>query len=330
MRATERISCPLLCLELLPLIVLTPLSSVSWAAPSDAYGIRVQNQCGFTRYPILCVETLMPLKMGNGSFEDGTATSALVKKTISETERNVSPPQSNLTRLMVGYSKSDALHAKAVSDQCEELITLSLRRLRQSLKALRTSPVKSKFDIQTWLSAVITLQESCKDSADGPRSKVISRLSPMIEISMKMDYLSKLASNSLALANRIKSKGLNTADSRGDTGHEFPRWVTEKQRRLLQGAGSSSGGIEANVVVAQDGSGDYTTVSDAISAASSHGGRFVIYVKAGVYKEKIHCKRDALTLIGDGKYSTIIAGDDSVASGSTLLGSTTFTISGLQ
>lgn len=149
----------------------------------------------------------------------------------------------------------------------------------------------------------------------------------MTEISKKMEYLSQLASNSLALANRITSNGSNGSVDHGDDSPDFPSWVSGKQRKLLQGSSSGSGAIQANAVVAQDGTGDYKTVSEAIRAASSHGGRFVIYVKAGVYREKIHCNRDGLTLIGDGKYSTIIAGADSVAGGSSLLGSSTFSLS---
>jgi pectinesterase len=50
----------------------------------------------------------------------------------------------------------------------------------------------------------------------------------------------------------------------------------------------------------------------------------VIYVKAGVYKEKIRSNKDGITLIGDGKYSTVIVGGDSVAGGSSMPGSATF------
>lgn len=80
--------------------------------------------------------------------------------------------------------------------------------------------------------------------------------------------------------------------------------------------------VKADVVVAKDGSGNYETVSEAIAAATAHG-RFVIYVKSGVYEEKIHIAKDGITLVGDGKYSTIIEGSDSVAKGASLRGSAT-------
>ncbi|KAI9191696.1 hypothetical protein LWI28_012067 [Acer negundo] len=93
--------------------------------------------------------------------------------------------------------------------------------------------------------------------------------------------------------------------------------VYSRHRKLLQ-----ANTIKANVIVAKDGTGNYMTVSKVIKAAS--GNRFVIYVKAGVYKEKIHTNKYSITLIGDGKYSTIISGDDSVAGGSSMPGSATF------
>ena len=65
----------------------------------------------------------------------------------------------------------------------------------------------------------------------------------------------------------------------------FPSWVSAADRKLLQ---SSSGNVpKADIVVAQDGSGNYKTVTEAVAAAakqSSGSKRFVIYVKKGVYK----------------------------------------------
>ncbi|KAF5203086.1 Pectinesterase [Thalictrum thalictroides] len=141
-----------------------------------------------------------------------------------------------------------------------------------------------------------------------------------------MEYLSHLASNTLALVNRITGSGdsvpKNTTSRHLTSSEDFPQWVTAKTRKLLQ-----TTSISANAVVAKDGSGDYLTVSAAIQAAS--GGGFVIYVKAGVYNEKIHTNKDGITLIGDGKYSTIIAYGSSVQGGSTMPGSATFAITGL-
>ncbi|KAF8032632.1 hypothetical protein BT93_D1528 [Corymbia citriodora subsp. variegata] len=290
-------------------------TSMPWAGAAvegQEQSSRVREQCGFTRNPALCVQTLA----GSGSAD---ILSALLNRTILETKL---PPSyfAQITSLS-DTRGAQAQHAKAVTDHCEDAMALSLKRLEQSLEALVRAPGKNKEDVQTWLSAALTLQESCKDSARGIGPRVLSS-DAEARLSQKMDYLAQLTSNALALVNRIthRRRPVKKTDKGGD-GRGFPGWVSKRERRQLESAA-----VEANAVVAKDGTGNYETVSEAIQAAS--GGRFVIYVKAGVYKEKILANKDGITLIGDGKDATIITGDDSVAGGASLSGSATFTISG--
>ena len=67
------------------------------------------------------------------------------------------------------------------------------------------------------------------------------------------------------------------------------------------------------IVVAKDGSGDFTTVQAAINSAPDVAQkRVTIYVKNGVYKEKLVVPswKTKITLIGESKDSTIITYDD--------------------
>ncbi|XP_042055726.1 pectinesterase-like [Salvia splendens] len=268
---------------------------------------KVRTQCGFTRYPTLCAQTLT----GLGSSVD--LLSVLVNSTMSQTNL----PNSNFEVLSSHFISPQAQQARIAIDYCHDLMSMSRKRLNQALDALKKSPEKHKDDIQTWLSAALTFQQTCKDSVEAHADSNLY----VEEIRKKMDFLSELGSNPLALANRIVGK--SPAPGRRLLGGEnFPRWVSAGDRRLLQ-----STAIKANAVVAKDGSGHYTTVSAAIAAAG--GGRFVIYVKAGTYNEKINTNKDGITLIGDGKYSTIITSAGSVGKGgSSLRGSATFTITG--
>ncbi|KAK7411802.1 hypothetical protein VNO78_03243 [Psophocarpus tetragonolobus] len=285
--------------------------ALSWVSMSDAVVVghleHDHNVCNLTTYPNLCAETLMEFGSGKQNIDDNIV--SLVNKTIFET---------NLPSSYFAEFKSENAQPShsVVADYCEELMSMSLMRLDQSLRALK-SPKRNTNDIQTWLSASLTFQQSCKDHVHAHTSKPSSD-DLMQRMSNKMDYLSRLGSNSLALVNQMSTTKLG-ADYEKE--HEFPKWVSSAGRKLLQGAT-----IKANVIVAQDGSGNYKTVSEAIEAAT--GSRFVIYVKEGVYKEKIRTSKDGITLIGDGKYSTLIVGDDSVAQGATLPGSSTFTITG--
>lgn len=100
----------------------------------------------------------------------------------------------------------------------------------------------------------------------------------------------------------------------------FPKWLRVGDRRLLQAAEP-----KADLVVAQDGSGNYKTVQAAVDAAAKRkgSGRFVIHIKRGVYKENVVIKVKNLMLVGDGLRYTIISGSRSVGSGSTTFNSAT-------
>ncbi|KAJ4708722.1 Pectinesterase [Melia azedarach] len=285
------------------------------------YQRQIPNKCSFTRFPGLCVQTLVGFQ--STKMERVHVVSALINKTISETKIPTSY-FSQVHSQLVTVDTQESQRVRAVTDHCEEMMGMSLKRLEQSLLALRVSPTKNKQDIQTWLSAAVTFQETCKDSVKSLSLSSVSSTEILDKIYQKMEYLSQLCSNPLALVNRITSiNPKNTTNNRflNQDQVDFPNWVSTKTRKLLQAKG-----INANAVVAKDGTGNYKTVSEAINAAS--GNRFVIYVKAGVYKEKIRTNKDGITLIGDGKYSTIITGDDSVAGGSSMPASATFTITG--
>jgi pectinesterase len=86
----------------------------------------------------------------------------------------------------------------------------------------------------------------------------------------------------------------------------FPSWLSPADRRLLQVLPS---GIRANAVVAKDGSGHYKTITEAINAApSKSNGRYIIYVRAGIYAERVKVSKDGIMLVGDGKDVTIVTG----------------------
>nr|GMD65083.1 pectinesterase 2-like [Ipomoea batatas] len=93
-----------------------------------------------------------------------------------------------------------------------------------------------------------------------------------------------------------------------------------------------SAASKADVVVAQDGSGNYKTVTEAVNAAAkgSGSGRYVIYVKAGVYKENVNIgsKLKNVMLVGDGIGKTIITGSQSVGGGTTTFKSATVAVVG--
>ncbi|MDZ7691464.1 MAG: pectinesterase family protein [Balneolaceae bacterium] len=66
---------------------------------------------------------------------------------------------------------------------------------------------------------------------------------------------------------------------------------------------------ETEFLVAQDGSGDFTSIQAAIDASKSFPyERITIHIKNGVYREKVkvHSWNTKLTLMGESEDSTII------------------------
>ncbi|CAI0419331.1 unnamed protein product, partial [Linum tenue] len=81
-----------------------------------------------------------------------------------------------------------------------------------------------------------------------------------------------------------------------------------------------------DVVVAADGSGDYATVGAAVAAAPSKSSkRYIIRIKAGVYKENVEVGKGKTNImfVGDNKETTIITGSRSVGDGFTTFSSAT-------
>ncbi|KAI5410098.1 hypothetical protein KIW84_055543, partial [Lathyrus oleraceus] len=74
----------------------------------------------------------------------------------------------------------------------------------------------------------------------------------------------------------------------------------------------TNGEVTANVIVAADGSGKYTRVMEAVNAAPDNSmTRYVIFIKKGIYTEKVFIneKKWNLTMIGEGMGVTVIIGN---------------------
>ena len=78
-------------------------------------------------------------------------------------------------------------------------------------------------------------------------------------------------------------------------------------------AAGTIGRVHADEVVAQDGSGDFKTVQAALDAVPRGGTKpFVIFIKPGTYKEKLHLDADRpfVHLVGQSAEQTLLTWDD--------------------
>ena len=120
---------------------------------------------------------------------------------------------------------------------------------------------------------------------------------------------------------KMQNRKLKEEDDSVDECIKWPEWLSDGERRLLQ-----SSSLSPNVVVAADGSGDYKTVSEAVAAAPDKGEtRYIIKIKAGVYRENVEVtkKKKFIMFLGEGRSNTIITGNKNVVDGSTTFKSAT-------
>ncbi|CAI8612460.1 unnamed protein product [Vicia faba] len=188
---------------------------------------------------------------------------------------------------------------EAALNDCEELMNLSMERVWDSVLTLTKDNTDSQQDAHTWLSSVLTNHATCLDGLEGT-SRVV--------MESELEDLISRARSSLAVLVSVLPEKNNDAFIDESLNGEFPSWVTSNDRRLLE---SSVGDINANVVVAKDGSGKFKTVAEAVASAPNKGKtRYVIYVKKGTYKEnvEISSQKTNVMLLGDGMDATIITG----------------------
>lgn len=220
---------------------------------------------------------------------------------------------------------------KVALHDCLETMDETLDELHTAVEDLELYPNKKSLkehaeDLKTLISSAITNQETCldgfsHDEADKKVRKVLLKGQKHVE---------KMCSNALAMicnmtdtdiANEMKlSAPANNRKLVEDNG-EWPEWLSAGDRRLLQ-----SSTVTPDVVVAADGSGDYKTVSEAVAKAPEKSSkRYVIRIKAGVYRENVDVpkKKTNIMFMGDGKSNTIITASRNVQDGSTTFHSAT-------
>lgn len=99
----------------------------------------------------------------------------------------------------------------------------------------------------------------------------------------------------------------------------YPEWVDGFRRKLLEATNLAADlKARANVVVAQDGSGKYKTIEEAINEIPRDGKEsFIIYIKEGVYNEYLVLLKwmTNVIIIGDGPTKTRITNNKNFVDG---------------
>ncbi|KAM7471914.1 hypothetical protein LguiA_010097 [Lonicera macranthoides] len=284
----------------------------------------LKSSCSSTLYPNLCFSTLASEPELSSKV---TSQKDVIEVSINITTRAVQHNYFTIEKLYLW--KNLTKREKFALHDCLETIDETLIELRKAYDDLEEYPTKKSLsahadDLKTLLSSAITNQETCidgfsHDDADRKVRKILMKGQRKVE---------KLCSNVLAMIknmtdtdmeNEMKLTGRNLREQEEKS--EWPEWLSAGDRRLLQ-----SPSVTPNTVVAADGSGNHRTVAAAVAAAPSRSTtRYVIRIKAGVYRENVDVpsSKTNIMFMGDGRVNTIITASRNVQDGSTTFNSAT-------
>ncbi|GKU86883.1 hypothetical protein SLEP1_g1355 [Rubroshorea leprosula] len=246
------------------------------------------------------------------------------------------------------YSSTLSISAIRALQDCQLLAGFNMDFLMTSFQTVNTttqtlSATKAE-DVQTLLSAILTNQQTCLDGLQATSSA----WSIKNGLAVPMSNDTKLYSVSLALVTKAfvpkKKKVLTWQPTHKQLAFQNGRlplkmssrtqaiYETVNRRKLLQTNFNNPVQVSDIVVVSQDGSGNFTTINDALGAAPNNtngaNGYFLIYIKAGVYEEYVSIAKNKkyLMMMGDGINQTIITGNRSFVDGWTTFNSATFAV----
>ncbi|GJV18746.1 pectinesterase, active site-containing protein [Tanacetum coccineum] len=176
---------------------------------------------------------------------------------------------------------------------CKELYEITISSLNDSLVQLTatTSSSNELTDISSLLAAAATNTDTCLEELEftsGP-------LKPVLNDSINAAYEPLL--NSLSLLSDENPYAITMSTKGVD-------WLSEQKD-------TNTVNYVNTLTVAKDGSGNFTTITDAIDFAPNDSvGKVIIYVKAGLYEEYVVIPKSKpnIVLRGEGKDVTKISG----------------------
>uniref|UniRef100_A0A0D9X2W6 Pectinesterase n=1 Tax=Leersia perrieri TaxID=77586 RepID=A0A0D9X2W6_9ORYZ len=329
-------------LLLLLLILLAFLSAahnafaVAGDDDADEQAAAVDRHCAGTLHREVCVSTLStipnlaqkPLRVVISDVVSRAAAAVRASSANCTSYLTPHPRRRSPLRLRDRLALADCL--ELFTHTLDQLTTASAELLISSSSAANES--ESVAGVQTVLSAAMTNQYTCLDGFAGPSASQDGRVRPFIQ--NRIYHVAHLISNSLSMVRRLpqrrRRRGLLPFEGYGRVRRSgFPSWVTATDRRRLQ---QQQGGFPAaDLVVAKDGSGNFTTVSEAVAAAPNNSmTRYVIYIKAGGYFENVEVgsEKTNIMFVGDGMWKTVIKASRSVVDNSTTFRSATLAVVG--
>lgn len=316
-------------------MLVVALIALSFSISSAQNSSSSKSPCNSTPYPSLCRSSLPNNKTATVyDYCRYSVRNSLfgAQKFLSLIEKHLRDPS-----LSTGA-------ARALED-CRLLAGLNIDYLTTSFKTVnKTQSVSASVadDVQTVLSALLTNTQTCKEGLQEIASSWISSKS---DVSTPLVNDTRLFSVALALFDNgwvHKKNGAKTHPSRkllGLRDGRLPLKMSDENKAIFESTGNRkllqstvvNDQIEVSktVTVSQDGTGNYTTINEAVAAAPNNSvassGYYLIHVTAGVYEEYVVVAKNKkyLMMVGDGINQTVITGNHSVDDGWSTFNSST-------
>ncbi|CAA3022117.1 pectinesterase [Olea europaea var. sylvestris] len=282
----------------------------------------IDSICAPTDYKETCKNSLSSAKNTSDPRE-------LIKVAFNVAEENIAQVINNSSLLK--EAEKDPMTSKAL-ETCKELLETSIEDLKRSFATVDNFDVTKMDvyveDLKTWLSGSITYQETCIDGFENTTGDTGEKMKKLLKTA------AELSSNGLAMVTDISqilgnlqlggfSRRLLSRDTQ-----EIPSFVDAARRKLLAASPAS---LKPNAVVAQDGSGKFKTINEALATVPEKNNQtFVIFVKAGIYKETVIIpkKMNKIVLIGEGPTKTRISGRKNYVDGTMTFHTATVAVNG--
>ncbi|KAL1225165.1 putative pectinesterase/pectinesterase inhibitor 39 [Cardamine amara subsp. amara] len=248
---------------------------------------------------------------------------ATLNQTISDTNLSSSIFSDHLKYLR---PKLAHLYLCAFED-CLGLLDDTISDLKTAIYKIQSSSLDSN-DVKMLLSNAITNQDTCLDGFTTSGNDNNNDRTYRLDERLKKNILniSNNLSNSLDMLQMIS--GNDSSPETSEVDFEYPSWVSENDQRLLQAPVQNT---SFNLSVAKDGTGNFTTISAAVSTApNSSETRFIIYIKGGEYFENVDIpnEKTMIMFVGDGIGITVIKANRSRHDGWTTFQSATVGVKG--
>ena len=270
----------------------------------------VDTLCSPTKNKDLCIETLTPVAKGDSNASPKAFVEASFQATIKAVQQALIESKS------LDKETKDEFDVTSL-EVCKKYIQYAAEDLERAISKISESDVKTMGslarDLNIMLSAVLSYKSTCVEEMDNPKLKEALQGGVLLNTT-------QLAQNGLAIVEGITqfldTINLDLSDFTGkkanrrllDIGADgYPTWVSASDRKLLQVKEDA----KPHVTVAKDGSGQFKTIQEAVNSyPKKHQGRYIIYVKKGIYQEyvTIDSKTHNIYMYGDGAKETIVTG----------------------